>query len=186
MITSAARLLLVGNPLAALDRVALRNDPPAVALRGIAMAQLGDYDRARKLLRRAAQQFGPRERLARARCHVAEAEVALAARILNPNDQQLEASIQTLEQFGDRINAVHARLLAARRQLLLGEVEAAAHTLSFMKGTAELPSALAARADLTRAELALRRFKATEAAAALDCADASARASRIPALIKEV
>ena len=42
LITAAARALAAGDPLAALKRVALRDDPPALALRGIAMAQLGD------------------------------------------------------------------------------------------------------------------------------------------------
>src|SRR6266404_3167820 len=82
LVASAARSLAAGDPLSALKRVALRDDPPALALRGIAMAQLGDYERARKLLRRAAHGFGTRERLAQARCQVAEAEVALAARDL--------------------------------------------------------------------------------------------------------
>jgi integrase len=45
----------------------LRNDAPALALRGIAMAQLGDLDRAKMLLRRAARTFGSREAVARAR-----------------------------------------------------------------------------------------------------------------------
>jgi len=79
LIASAARSLAAGDPLGALKRVALRDDPPALALRGIAMAQLGDYERARKLLRRAARGFGTHEELARARCVVAEAEVALGA-----------------------------------------------------------------------------------------------------------
>ncbi len=39
LITAAARALAVGDPLGALNRVALRHDPPALALSGIAMAQ---------------------------------------------------------------------------------------------------------------------------------------------------
>src|SRR6266699_2127762 len=78
LITAAASALAMGDPLGALDRVALRDDAPALALRGIAMAQLGDLVRAKALVRRAARAFGPKEAVARARCVVAEAEIALA------------------------------------------------------------------------------------------------------------
>jgi hypothetical protein len=52
LITAAARALARGDPLGALNRVALRDDAPALALRGIAMAQLGDLVRAKALLRK--------------------------------------------------------------------------------------------------------------------------------------
>ena len=58
LITAAARALAAGDPLGALKRVALRDDAAALALRGIAMAQLGDLVRAKALLRRAARAFG--------------------------------------------------------------------------------------------------------------------------------
>src|SRR5262245_280404 len=122
LVASAARLLAAGDPLGALKRVALRDDPPALAMRGTAMAQLGDYERARKLLRRAARCFGTHERLAQARCQVAEAEVALAARDLSRQMNKLDGAAQTLEALGDRINALHARLVVARHQLLVGEL----------------------------------------------------------------
>src|SRR5476649_2348368 len=80
LITAAARALAAGDPLGALNRIALRDDAPALALRGIAMAQLGELVRARALVQRAARAFGPKEALARARCVVAEAEIALASR----------------------------------------------------------------------------------------------------------
>src|SRR5262245_53826697 len=117
LVVSAARLLATGDLLGAFKRVALREDPLALALRGIAMAQFGEYERARKLLRRAARSFGARERLAQARCQVAEAEVALAARDLTWPVHMLEAAAQTLDALGDRTNALHARLVAARRDL---------------------------------------------------------------------
>src|SRR5262249_60242209 len=82
LVTAAARALAAGVPLGALQRVALRDDPPSLALRGIAMAQLGELRRARQLLERARRAFGRREALARARCTVAVAEIALAAREL--------------------------------------------------------------------------------------------------------
>ena len=187
LLTSAARLLAAGDPLGALKRVALRDDPPALALRGIAMAQLGDYQRARNLLRRAARGFGSRERLAQARCQLAEAEVALAARDLAWSAHKLEDTAQTLDALGDHANALHAHLLGARRQLLVGELEAAEKTLAAVDVvTAKVPAPLAARAELTRAELALRRVQVAEAAVALDRAHASAVAAGIPALVAEI
>src|SRR4051794_2137171 len=130
LIAAAARSLAAGDPLGALDRVALRDDPPALALRGIAMAQLGDYDRARKLLRRAARAFGPRERLERARCLAAEAEVAVAARDLHWPARALEGAARSLEALGDRANAFHARMVGVRRLLLLGRLDEAEAALT--------------------------------------------------------
>jgi DNA-binding transcriptional ArsR family regulator len=185
--TSAARALAAGDPLGALQRVALRDDPPALALRGIAMAQLGDYDRARKLLRWAARRFGPRERLAQARCQVAEAEVGLAARDLSGSGRTLEAAARALDALGDRANALYARLVRARRQLLVGELAAAEQTLAGVDvDAAGAPPALAARAELTRAEVALRRVRVADAANALDRAHAAALVAGIPALVAEV
>jgi len=187
LVASAARALAAGDPLGALKRVALRDDAPALALRGIAMAQLGDFDRARKLLRRAARGFGPRERLARARCQVAEAEVALAAHDLSGPERALAAAAETLDGLGDRANALYARLVGARRQLLVGDLAAAEQTLAAVDvDAAGAPPPLAARAELTRAELALRRVRAADAAAAIGRAHAAALAAGIPALVAEV
>ena len=187
LIASAARALAAGDPLGALKCVALRNDPPALALRGIAMAQLGDYERARKHLRGAARGFGVRERLAQARCRVAEAEVALAARDLTQRVNRLELAAQSLDALGDRANAVHARLVIARRYLLVGKLETASQTLAAVEVSGwALPPSLAARAELTRAELALRSVQAAEADAALDRAQAAAVAAGIPALLAEI
>src|SRR5262249_4498467 len=115
LITAAGRALAAGDPLGALKRGALRDDAPALARRGIAMAQLGDLVRARALVRRAARAFGPREALARARCVVAEAEIALVSRDLGWPAKTLEAARATLEEHGDRLNAAHARYLEVRR-----------------------------------------------------------------------
>jgi DNA-binding transcriptional ArsR family regulator len=187
LVAAAARALSTGDPLGALKRIALRDDPPALALRGIAMAQLGDYDRARQLLRRAARGFGPRERLARVRCQVAEAEVALAARDLSGPMRGLEAAARALDALGDRVNALYARLVGARRQLLVGALAAAEQTLGAVDVDATgVPPPLAARAELTRAELALRRVRVGDAAAALGRAHAAAVAAGIPALVAEV
>src|SRR5438094_4875243 len=102
LITAAARALAAGDALGALKRGALRDDAPALALRGIAMAQLGDLARARVLLRGAARAFGAKEAVARARCLVAEAEIALVSRELNWPEKTLESARAVLQQHGDR------------------------------------------------------------------------------------
>src|SRR6202035_4522218 len=130
LITAAARALAAGDPLGALRRVALRDDPPALALRGIAMAQLGDLGRARALLRTAARAFGPKEAMARARCVVAEAEIALVSRDLAWPAKALGAARATLEEHGDRVNAAYARYLEGRRLLLIGRLDEAERTLA--------------------------------------------------------
>ncbi|MBK0391501.1 helix-turn-helix domain-containing protein [Ramlibacter algicola] len=185
LIAASARALAVGDPLGALQRVALRDDPAALALRGIAMAQLGEHARARELLRRAARAFGAHEELGRARCVLAEAEVALAMRDLGGGTRGLVAAAATLERLGDPANAMQARLVAARQALLLGRLADAARTLHDVDA-AGLPSALAAVADLARAELALRQLQSRVAAAALEKAARAASRAGIPALIAEV
>src|SRR5215472_6148603 len=135
LITAAARALAAGDPLGALKRVALRDDAPALALRGIAMAQLGDLVRAKALVRRAARAFGPKETVARARCVVAEAEIALASRELGWPAKLLDASRITLEAHGDRVNAAHARYLEVRRLLMIGRVDEAERALARLDPT---------------------------------------------------
>ena len=154
LITAAARALAAGDPIGALKRVALRDDAPALALRGIAMAQLGDLVRAKTLLRSAARAFGPREAVARARCVVAEAEIALVSRDLGWPTKALDAACETLEAHGDRTNAAHARYLDARRQLLFGLLDAAEQTLAGLD-PASLPPMLTAIHELIVAGIAL-------------------------------
>jgi len=185
LITAAARALAAGDPLGALKRVALRDDPPALALRGIAMAQLGDLPRAKALLRSAARAFGPREAVARARCVVAEAEVALASRDLGWPAKALDAARATLEAHGDRANAVHARYLEARRLLLIGRIDEAERTLAELD-LAPLPPASRAVHELVVAGIALRRLRTKAARAALARAQEAARQAGIPALTAEV
>jgi tetratricopeptide (TPR) repeat protein len=185
LITAAARALASGDPLGALNRVALRDDPPALALRGIAMAQLGDLARAKALLRRAARAFGPREAVARARCVVAEAEIALAARELGFAPKALEAARATLEAHGDDLNAAHARYLAARRLLLIGRLDEAEQALAAVDEV-PFPPAMRAAHALTVAGIALRRLDTKAARDALAQATRSAHAAGAPALIAEV
>ncbi|WP_029009523.1 hypothetical protein [Azospirillum halopraeferens] len=185
LITAAARALAHGDPLGALNRIALRNDAPALALRGIAMAQLGDFARAGDLVRRAARAFGPAEAVARARCIVAEAEIALASRDLGWPPAALDAARATLERHGDGVNAAHARLLAIRRLVLIGRLDEAERALTALDPV-PLPPALRAARDLVVAGIALRRLRTAPARAALETAGRAARAAGIPALAAEV
>jgi hypothetical protein len=185
LITAAARALAAGDPLGALNRVALRDDAPALALRGIAMAQLGDLDRAKVLVRRAARAFGPREAVARARCVVAEAEIALAARDLGWPAKALDAARATLEEHGDRVNAAHGRYLQVRRLLLIGRFDEAEQALADLD-PAPFPPALKAAHELVVAGIAMRRLRTKTARAALARAERAARHAGIPALTAEV
>jgi tetratricopeptide (TPR) repeat protein len=185
LITTAARALVAGDPLGALKRVALRDDPPALALRGIAMAQLGDFVRAKALLRRAARAFGPNEPVARARCLVAEADVALAARDLGWPAKALAVARATLEEHGDRVNAAYARYLEVRRLLLIGRIDEAERTLAELD-PAPFPPASRIVHALVVAGIAMRRLRTKVARAALARAERAARQARIPALIAEV
>lgn len=185
MIAAAGRALAAGDVLGALKRVALREDPSALALRGIAMARLGEYPRARELLKRAARGFGTREPLAHARCIVAEGEVSLAMRELGTSPRALAQAATALEARADRANASLAHLVMARRLLLLGRLQEAASPLSRIDTTG-LPPSLAAATDLARAEIGLRSLHTAAAAAALDRAAEAAGRARIPALQAEV
>jgi hypothetical protein len=184
-ITAAARALAAGDPLAALKRVALRDDAPALALRGIAMAQLGDLVRAKALLRSAARAFGPKEVVARARCVVAEAEIALVSRDLGWPAKTLDAARATLEAHGDRLNAAHARHLEVRRLLLIGRVDEAERLLAELD-PAPFPPASRTAHELVVAGIAMRRLRAKAARAALARAERAARHAGIPALTAEV
>src|ERR1700694_1496472 len=211
LIAAAARALVAGDALGALKRVGVRDDPPALALRGIAMAQLGEHPGARELLRRAARGFGAHEELARARCVVAEAEVALAMRDLRGSPRTLAAASATLEAHADRANALQARLIAVRRLLLLGRLDEPASALASVgagplpsrltapSGGSErserggscldergLPPSLLAVAELAAAEVALRSLRTAPAQAALARAHEAAERARVPALLAEV
>jgi hypothetical protein len=185
LITAAARALASGDPLGALKHVALRDDPPALALRGIAMAQMGDLPRAKALLRRAARAFGSKEAVARARCVVAEAEIALVSRDLGWPAKALEAARATLDAHGDRANAAHARHLEVRRLLLIGRLDEAERMLTTIDPS-PLPPALRTTHELVVAGIAMRRLRTNTARVAIARAGQAARESRIPALRAEV
>ncbi len=185
LIAGAARALAAGDPLGALKRVALRDDAAALALRGIAMAQLGDLVRAKALVRTAARAFGPKEAVARARCVVAEAEIALVSRDLGFPTKVLDAAGATLQEHGDRVNAAHARYLEVRRLLLIGHIDEAERRLAELD-PAPFPPASRTAHELVVAGIAMRRLRTKAARAALARAERAARDARIPALTAEV
>ena len=185
LITAAARALAAGDPIGALKRVALRDDAPALALRGVAMAQLGDLGRARVLLRSAARAFGAKEPLSRARCVLAEAEIALISRDLGWPAKALDSARATLEAHGDRGNVAHARYLEVRRLLLIGRVDEAEHSLAGLDAASQPPASRVFH-ELVTAGIAVRRLDTRTARAALVRAEQAARRAGIPALTAEV
>jgi hypothetical protein len=185
LITAAAHALAAGDPLGALKRVALRDDAPALALRGIAMAQLGDLVRARALVRSAARAFGSKEAVSRARCIVAEAEIALVSRDLGWPATSLDAARATLEEHGDLANAAHARYLEVRRLVLIGRLDEAERAVADLDPAA-FPPALRTAHELVVAGIAIRRLRTKAARAALARAEHAARHAGIRALTAEV
>ncbi|NTX55415.1 HTH domain-containing protein [Myxococcus sp. CA039A] len=185
LVTVAARALREGDPLGALQRVALREDAPALALRGVAMAQLGEFPRALHLLKRAARAYGSGDVLARARCGVAEAEVALASRDFEGAELVLVEALRTFELHGDSENARYTRLLQARHALVLGRVDAAERLLAELDPR-DAPAMHSTLARLLSFEVALRRGEIRSARTALEHARVAARNARIPALGAEV
>lgn len=185
IIAAAARALAVGDPLGALKRIALREDAPALALRGIAMAQLGDLARAKALLRSARRAFGPQDVVARARCVLAEAEIALASRDLGGTAKALAAARTVLEEHGDRLNAAHARYLQLRHLLLIGRLDEAERALAKLDPV-PFPPALRTAHQLVVAGVAIRRLRTKAARAAIARARRTAAEARITALMAEV
>src|SRR5690606_36083709 len=185
LITAAAQALSAGDPLSALNQIALRNDAPALALRGIAMAQLGDFARAKTLIRRAARAFGIRDAVARAKCIVAEAEIALASRNLGWPAKTLAQALATLEAHGDHVNASHARYLDARRHLLIGHIDDAERIIAGLNPS-RLPPALGVAHELIAAGIAMRRHQSKTAQAALQRSRHFAQLANIPALSAEL
>ncbi len=185
LLNAAARALAAGDPLSALNRVSLRQDAPALALRGIAMAQLGDHERARQLLKLAARRFGPQAPVAHARCLIAEAEVCLATRELHAFPRGLSEALETLAERADARNALHGRLLLIRRAILLGRLDTAAQGLEELD-LQGAPPVLLAIAELSRAEVHQRRVQAGAALETLKRAHRYAAAAKISALKVEV
>lgn len=185
LLLAAAHALDAGDVLSALKRVALRDDAPGLALRGVALARLGKRERARELLQRAAQAFGSSAPLGRARCLLADAEIALASRDLRGVDAALARAARELRALGDPSNALHADCLAARGWLLRGQLSQAEQALQALD-TRHASPAQRAEIALAWVELHVRKPRASAARAALKEADQAARAARIPAISQEV
>ena len=149
------------------------------------MAQLGEYARAKELLRSAARAFGPKEAVARARCIVAEAEIALASRDLGWPAKMLDAARSTLEAHGDRLNAAYARYLEVRRFVLTGRLDEAERMLADLDPS-PFPPAWRTVHALVVAGIAMRRLRTKEAREALARAECAAHQAGIPALMAEV
>ncbi len=185
LIAVAARALASGDPLGALNRIALRDDAPALALRGIAMAQLGDLVRAKALMRSAARAFGPKEAAARARCVVAEVEIALAqgtwAGLRRRSTQRGRHSKHTVTASTPRMRGISK----SGASLLIGRLDEAERTLAELDPT-PFPPALKAAHELVVAGIAMRRLKTKTARAALARAERAAHHAGIPALAAEV
>lgn len=184
VIVAAGHALAHGDVLGALKRVALRDDPAALALRGLAMAQMGELERARALLKSAARRFGPREIVAKARCRLAETEIALVLRNLNWPETRLTEVRSVLTFHGDQANATHALQLEARRLLLLGKPDRAEALLQ-AASSASVPAQLAAGHHLIEAGIAMRRLQVQRARQALAEAGRHAERSGIAALQAE-
>lgn len=185
LITSAALALARGDFFGALNRVALREDAPALALRGIAMAQLGDLERAKFLLRKAARKFGTKQPLSKARCLVAEMDIALALRDLDGSASQLESAQQLLRAHGDFINAAYAQHLQARLLLLFGKLDEA-EALANKIDTEHASPAFKSAHQLVVASIAIRQLDIGAARRALAHAQASAQLALIPSLFAEI
>jgi hypothetical protein len=158
----------------------MREDAGALALRGVAMAQLGEDRAAQKLLARAERGFAPGDPM-RARILAARGEVALAARDLELAGRLLEAAELALPE---RVNRTFVRLVRVRRLLLLGRVEEASGLLAIDLHGA--PPKLRVHAELLRADIAARRLQVLEAEAAIARARRAARSAALPPLSAQV
>lgn len=135
--------------------------------------------------RAAGRAFGSKEKVARARCRVAEAEIALASRDLSWPERELQTAREVLERGGDRLNAAHAGFLQLRRRILIGHLDEADNLIADFDPTA-FPPTLRAAYELAVAAIAMRRIRAGAARAVLLEAKRAALQAAIPALIGEV
>jgi hypothetical protein len=179
---TAAQHLARFDTLRALRLIATREDPEALTLRGVAMAQLGEDRNAQKLLGRAERAFARTDPQMRARIVAARGEVALGSRDLALAGRLLEAAEAALG--ADRINRTFVRILRVRRLLLLGRVEEARTCAAMDLRSA--PPRLRVFAELLRADIAARRLRVLEAEAAIARARKAARSARLPQLTAQV
>lgn len=181
-VEAAAEALTRGDPLTALDLVALRRDAVCLALRGTAMAQLGDYASAKALLLQARDAGSG---LLGARTDVALAEVEVALRELTTDIEPLVRAGAVLQAAGDVHNASLATLVLARRALLLGRVTDAAKSRNALD-LRGLPPRLQVIAELVSVEIGMRCGSASSARAALLRASEALVEAPVPGLRAEI
>ena len=184
----AARALARGDSVTALSLTAGREDGLGLALHGVALAQVREYEAARTYLLRAAALFERSgERLLRARALAALAEVMAAERAFSESANELERAALELRDLGDFANAAWARLVEARMRLLGGDVDAAERALTDAEEDSKRGGTPLVRSvsSLVRAESAARRLAPTEALAALDRA-ASLLGGSHPTMAREI
>jgi tetratricopeptide (TPR) repeat protein len=165
----AGRALAGGDPLRALALVGRVDSALGLTLRGVAYAQLGDLDLARKSLLRAVSVADDPRTLARARAALAEIALTTGDPAVAARDAR--ASADELEALDDARNASMQRLVLARALVLLGRLGEARQVVDEVLSDDLAPDVFAV-ASLAQAEIAVR------ALAALDAREALARARR--------
>lgn len=135
VISRAAAMLQRGQPLDVLSMVGSRSDRDSLALAGIALSQLGDFEGARDRLRRAKSQFMKAgSNLELARIQAAIAEIDFATRDFKTAIENLNSS--ELRTFGDLESAEYIDIQRSRALLYLGDFNAAAELLASVTDTA--------------------------------------------------
>jgi hypothetical protein len=129
--------------------------------------------------------LGPEDRLLRARCLAAEAEIALALGDLRWSAEPVACAVAELEAVGDSRNAAYLQLVAARAALRLGRPKDAERLLRYAKFASVAPLERTF-AELVRVELAAKRGDPDLLASALKSASAAADRASIPSLVSEV
>ena len=166
----AGRALAAGEALRALGLVGRADDALGLTLRGIAYAQLGDLELARKSLDRALALA--KDRRTRAHARAALVEIALSTGDPAPAAKAAKAAADELARLGDPRNAAMMRLVLARAEVLLGRLGEARRVVEDVL-TEKLEPDLRALAWLARAEIAIRTLATTDARDALSRARAS-------------
>lgn len=156
----AASALARGDALRALSVVGPFEDVPALTLKGIAYAQMGDLELARRALLAAAK--GASGELVRARIQAALAEVTLAEGDASRAAREAQDAARTLAKLGDVRNAAMQELVVARAELLLGQLGDARRRVDALLAQ-ELDGDVRGVTLLASAEIAVRELAPTRA-----------------------
>lgn len=143
-ILAGSRALASGHPLAALSAVGLDQDPHAQALRGIALAQLGEFERSKRDLVQALAAFQrDGEVVWTTKALAALAEVGFATRDLDIALRGLDAA--PLRRVGDDTSAAYVEIQRIRLLALLGRTTDAKAALA---AVGDGPAAALAKAEV--------------------------------------